>query len=57
LLAKLKTSMQFITFGSFLLGIYLNNTLIIFISNFFLFSSMLMALQTSITYTQATFRD
>jgi cardiolipin synthase len=57
MLAKLKTTMQFIAFGGFLLGIYLNNTLIIFISNFFFFASVLMALQTSITYTQATFRD
>jgi CDP-diacylglycerol--glycerol-3-phosphate 3-phosphatidyltransferase len=56
-LAKLKTSIQFFTFGSFLLGIYLNNSLIIFMSNFFLFISMLIALQTFITYTKASFRD
>ena len=56
-LAKLKTSIQFIAFGSFLFGIYLNNSLLIFISNFILFISMLIAIQTSITYTKASFRD
>ena len=50
-LAKLKTSIQFFTFSCFLFGIYLNNSLVIFLSNFFLFLSMLVALQTSITYT------
>ena len=32
--AKLKTSSQFLTFGCFLLGILINNALIIFLSNF-----------------------
>ena len=55
--AKLKTAMQFIAFGSFLFGIYSNNALLIFISNFFLFASMLITLITAITYTKASFRD
>ena len=55
--AKLKTAMQFIAFGSFLFGIYSNNALLIFISNFFLFASMLITLNTAITYTKASFRD
>ena len=56
-LAKLKTTLQFITFGSFFIGIYFNNALVIFISNFLLFSSMLIVVQTGISYTQASFRD
>ena len=56
-LAKLKTTLQFITFGSFFIGIYFNNALIIFISNVLLFSSMLIVVHTGISYTQASFRD
>jgi len=55
--SKLKTTIQFSAFGSFLLGIYLNNYLVIFISNFLLFLSLLFAIQTGITYTKASFRD
>jgi len=36
-LAKIKTSIQFITFSSYLIGLALENSLIVFISNFFLF--------------------
>ena len=56
-LAKLKTSSQFLTFGSFLLGILINNSLIIFLSNILLFVSMILSLQTALNYTQATFKD
>ena len=56
-LAKLKTSSQFITFGSFLLGILINNPLIIFISNILLFVAMILSLQTALNYTKATFKD
>ena len=55
--AKLKTSSQFLTFGSFLLGILINNALIIFLSNIFLFISMILSLQTALDYTKATFKD
>ena len=55
-LAKLKTSSQFITFGSFLLGILINNPLIIFISNILLFVAMILSLQTALNYTKATFK-
>ena len=55
-LAKLKTASQFFTFGSFLLGIFLGNTLIIFISNILLLSSTILSLQTPLDYTQATFK-
>ena len=56
-LAKLKTSAQFLTFASFLLGIFLGNALIIFISNILLFTAMILSLQTALDYTKATFKD
>jgi CDP-diacylglycerol--glycerol-3-phosphate 3-phosphatidyltransferase len=56
-LAKLKTSLQFLTFGSFLLGILANNSLIIFISNILLFAAMVLSLQTALDYTKATFKN
>ena len=39
-LAKFKTSIQLLTFSSYLLGLSLNNSLILFISNFLLFSTI-----------------
>ncbi|MDA9834588.1 CDP-alcohol phosphatidyltransferase family protein [Gammaproteobacteria bacterium] len=57
ILAKLKTSSQFLTFGSFLFGILINNSLVIFLSNFFLFIAMVLSLQTALDYTKATFKD
>ena len=54
-LAKMKTSIQFISFASFLLGLYLNSNLIIFFSYFFLFSALITTLQTGLSYTLATF--
>ena len=56
-LAKLKTASQFFAFGSFLVGIFLSNALIIFISNLLLFSSMILSLQTALHYTKATFKN
>ena len=55
-LAKIKTSIQFVTFTSYLLGLTLNNSLIIFTSNFFLFLALIITLQTGLSYTIATFR-
>ena len=54
-LAKLKTFSQFITFGSFLFGILINNSLIIFLSNFFLLCATILSLKTALDYTKATF--
>jgi len=54
-LAKIKTTIQFVTFSSFLLGLFLNNSLILFISNFFLFIALIVTLQTGLSYTIATF--
>jgi CDP-diacylglycerol--glycerol-3-phosphate 3-phosphatidyltransferase len=55
-LAKVKTSIQFITFSFYLLGLALNNSLILFLSNFFLFIAFITTLQTGLSYTIATFK-
>ena len=55
-LAKLKTSLQFLTFASFLSGLYLENSLIIFLSNFLLFLALIVTIQTGLSYTIATFK-
>ena len=56
LLAKIKTTVQFTALFSFLFGLYLNNMMIIFLSNFFLFLSLIITLQTGVSYTMATFK-
>ncbi len=56
LLAKMKTSVQFGTFSLYLVGLTMNNALILFISNFFLFFALLITLQTGISYTISTFK-
>ena len=53
-LAKTKTAVQFVTFSCFLLGLFLNNALILFTSNFFLVASLIITLQTGLTYTIST---
>ena len=55
-LAKIKTSLQFLTFASFLSGLYLENSLIIFLSYFLLFLALIVTLQTGLSYTIATFK-
>ena len=55
-LAKIKTSTQFITFSFYLLGLVLDNSLILFISNFILFLALIITLQTGLSYTMSTFR-
>ena len=55
-MAKVKTSVQFITFSFYLLGLALNNSLILFLSNFFLFIAFITTLQTGLSYTIATFK-
>ena len=55
-LAKIKTTMQLITFCLFLFGLYLNNALLIFLSHFFLFAALLITIQTGFAYTIATFK-
>jgi CDP-diacylglycerol--glycerol-3-phosphate 3-phosphatidyltransferase len=55
-LAKIKTSIQFTAFSSYLFGLVLNNSLILFTSDFLLFFSLIITLQTGLSYTIATFR-
>ena len=55
-LAKIKTTIQFITFSFYLIGLLLNNSLILFLSNFLLFLSLIITLQTGLSYTIATFK-
>ena len=55
-LAKIKTTIQFIAFSGFLLGLFLQNVLIIFIANFFLFLALIITIQTGLSYTMATFK-
>ena len=57
LLAKTKTFIQFITFSSYLFGLALNNSLIIFTSNFLLFLALIITLQTGLSYTMSTFKQ
>ena len=56
-LAKIKTSIQFITFSSYLFGLVLNNSLILFTSNFLLFLALIITLQTGLSYTMSTFKQ
>ncbi|MDC1132011.1 CDP-alcohol phosphatidyltransferase family protein [Gammaproteobacteria bacterium] len=56
-LAKIKTSIQFITFSSYLLGLVLNNSLILFTSNFVLLLALIITLQTGVSYTMSTFKQ
>jgi CDP-diacylglycerol--glycerol-3-phosphate 3-phosphatidyltransferase len=55
-LAKLKTFIQLSTFSFYLIGLTLNNSLILFISNFLLFLALIITLQTGLSYTIATFK-
>jgi len=56
LLAKTKTFIQFMTFSSYLFGLALNNSLILFTSNFLLFLALIITLQTGLSYTLSTFK-
>ena len=53
---KLKTFIQFLTFSFYLIGLALNSSLIIFISNFLLFLALIITLKTGLSYTIATFK-
>jgi len=56
-LAKTKTSIQFLTFSSYLFGLAINSSLIIFTSNFLLFLALIITLQTGLSYTISTFKQ
>ena len=55
-LAKIKTTMQLLTFCWILTGLYFNSALIIFLGNFFLFLALIITIQTGLSYTIATFK-
>ena len=55
-LAKIKTSIQLITFTSYLLGLVMSNSLILFASDFFLFLALIITIQTGFSYTVSTFK-
>ena len=55
-LAKIKTAIQLGTLCLFLLGLFLNSILVIFLSNFFLFLALIITMQTGLSYTIATFK-
>jgi CDP-diacylglycerol--glycerol-3-phosphate 3-phosphatidyltransferase len=55
-LAKIKTATQFIALLSFLIGLFLNSALVIFVSNFLLFLALIVTLQSGLSYTIATFK-
>ena len=55
-LAKIKTFIQLSTFSFYLIGLILDNALILFISNFLLFLALIITLQTGLSYTIATFK-
>jgi CDP-diacylglycerol---glycerol-3-phosphate 3-phosphatidyltransferase len=55
-LAKIKTFIQLGTFCFYLLGLYLNNELIIFLANLLLFSATIVTIQTGLSYTISTFK-
>ena len=56
MLAKTKTFIQFVTFSSYLFGLVLNNSLILFISHFLLFLALIITLQTGFSYTISSFK-
>jgi len=56
-LAKIKTSIQLFTISIYLLGLTLNNMLMIQFSDMFLFLSLLITLYTGYLYTLNSFQD
>jgi phosphatidylglycerophosphate synthase len=55
-LAKIKTSIQLLTIFIYLLGLALNNMLVIIIADVFLFLSLLVTLYTGLIYTLNSFQ-
>ena len=55
-LAKIKTFVQLVTLSLFLLGLFVNSALTIFVANFFLFLASIITIQTGLSYTMATFK-
>jgi|TARA_Y100000385_G_C12997047_1_gene595385 CDP-diacylglycerol--glycerol-3-phosphate 3-phosphatidyltransferase len=55
-IAKLKTAIQLTTLGLYLYGLFLNSALLIFIADFSLLATMLITIQTGLTYSIASFK-
>ena len=56
-LAKIKTSVQLLTLSIYLLGLAINNMLIIVIADILLFTSLFITLYTGLIYTLNTFKN
>lgn len=54
-MGKLKTTFQFLAFLSYLVGVFLNNTFIIFISGFILFAALIFTIYSGFLYTINSF--
>ena len=54
--AKIKTTIQLISIGLYLVALILNSALLILIANLSLFLALIITLQTGLNYTNATFR-
>lgn len=52
---KLKTTFQFMAFFSYLVGVFLNNAFIIFISGFILFAALIFTIYSGFLYTINSF--
>jgi len=57
MLAKIKTTIQFIAIFSFLVSIYLQNSLIEFIAHLILFLSLIISIQTALNYSINSFKS
>ena len=55
-LAKTKTVIQLVTLCLFLIGLYFDSALLLFLANFFLFLALIITIQTGVSYTITTFR-
>ena len=56
-LAKIKTTVQLFTISIYLLGITINNMLLLVIGDIFLFTSLFITIYTGIEYTLKTFKS
>ena len=56
LLAKVKTSVQFIAISMFYFGFYIDEALIIFLASFVLFLALLLSLKSAVNYTLKVFK-
>ena len=56
-LAKIKTTIQLFTLGIYLLGLTLNNMLLLVIGDIFLITALLITIYTGFLYTLNTFKN